>query len=113
MNYRAPWWLPGGNLQTIWPALPARRFVGEHPVYRRERWVTPDDDFVDLDWLEDVAPTLDTACAALPPEGAFAPWGGPAALTPYFRWRRLGASKVPRHCLAPHQQGYSALSLGV
>jgi hypothetical protein len=26
------------------------------------------------------APTLATACAALPPEGAFAPWGGPAVL---------------------------------
>ncbi len=21
MNYQAPIWLPGGNLQTIWPAL--------------------------------------------------------------------------------------------
>src|SRR5215212_7241714 len=51
MNYRAPWWLPGGNLQTIWPALYARRF-GEHPQYRRERWATPDGDFVDLDWLQ-------------------------------------------------------------
>jgi hypothetical protein len=28
------------------------------------------------------APTLVTACTALPPEGAFSPWGGPAAL----RW---------------------------
>jgi hypothetical protein len=28
-----------------------------------------------------VAPTLVTSCTALPPEGAFAPWGGPAALT--------------------------------
>jgi hypothetical protein len=27
-----------------------------------------------------VAPTLVTACTALPPEGALAPWGGPAAL---------------------------------
>jgi hypothetical protein len=26
------------------------------------------------------SPTLVTACTALPPEGAFAPWGGPAAL---------------------------------
>jgi predicted alpha/beta-fold hydrolase len=52
MNYHAPWWLPGGNLQTIWPALFARRFFGAHPVYRRERWATPDEDFVDLDWLE-------------------------------------------------------------
>ena len=76
MNYHAPWWLPGGNLQTIWPALYARRF-GEHPRYRRERWITPDSDFVDLDWL-DGAPTLDTACTALPPEGAALAWGGPA-----------------------------------
>jgi hypothetical protein len=53
MNYRAPWWLPGGNLQTIWPALYARRFSGAHSPYRRERWVTPDEDFVDLDWLDD------------------------------------------------------------
>jgi predicted alpha/beta-fold hydrolase len=49
-DYRAPWWLPGGNLQTIWPALYARRFFGEHPRFRRERWTTPDDDFVDVDF---------------------------------------------------------------
>ena len=54
MNYRAPWWLPGGNLQTIWPALYARRVAGAPPRYRRERWDTPDGDFVDVDWL---APT--------------------------------------------------------
>ena len=50
--YRAPLWLPGGNLQTIWPALWARRFEGTAPAWRRERWTTPDGDFVDLDWLE-------------------------------------------------------------
>ena len=27
-----------------------------------------------------MAPTLVTSSTALPPEGAFAPWGGPAAL---------------------------------
>jgi predicted alpha/beta-fold hydrolase len=51
LNYLAPWWLPGGNLQTIWPALYAKRYFGEHPQYRRERWTTPDGDFVDVDWL--------------------------------------------------------------
>ncbi len=51
MNYVAPWWLPGGNLQTIWPALYARRGHGPRPEYRRERWPTPDADFVDVDWL--------------------------------------------------------------
>src|SRR6186713_3348761 len=52
MNYIAPWWLPGGNLQTIFPALYSRRVFGPHPVYRRERWDAPDGDFVDVDWLE-------------------------------------------------------------
>ena len=57
MNYVAPWWLPGGNLQTIWPALYARRRHGPRPDYRRERWLTPDLDFVDVDWLADFSGT--------------------------------------------------------
>jgi len=59
MNYVAPRWLPGGNLQTIWPALCARRVTGAPPRYRRERWTTPDADFIDVDFLEDVTSTLD------------------------------------------------------
>ena len=51
MNYVAPVWLPGGNLQTIWPALYSRRVFGPHPQYRRERWDAPDGDFIDVDWL--------------------------------------------------------------
>lgn len=51
MEYVAPWWLPGGNLQTIWAALRARRFRDLPPVFHRERWTTPDSDFVDVDWL--------------------------------------------------------------
>ena len=51
MNYVAPLWLPGGNLQTIWPALYARRVFGPDPQYLRERWTTPDSDFVDVDFL--------------------------------------------------------------
>ncbi len=49
--YRAPHWLPGGNLQTIWAALFAHRTRGPVPAYRRARWITPDGDFVDLDFL--------------------------------------------------------------
>lgn len=49
-DHTAPPWLVGGNLQTIWPALFARRFEGPAPSYRRERWTTPDADFVDVDW---------------------------------------------------------------
>ncbi len=51
-RYEGPIWLPGGNLQTIWPALFARRVRGEMPTYRRERWTTPDDDFIDVDWVD-------------------------------------------------------------
>ncbi len=50
MNYVAPAWLPGGNLQTIWPALCSRRVFGPNPQYRRERWSTPDGDFIDVDF---------------------------------------------------------------
>ena len=55
-HYRAPWWLPGGNLQTVWAALYARRGDGVPPRYRREQWTTPDDDFVDVDFAEAHAP---------------------------------------------------------
>lgn len=51
----APAWLPGGNLQTIWPALFSRRPVADMPVMRRERWPTPDGDFIDVD-RTDAAP---------------------------------------------------------
>lgn len=54
-SYLAPPWLPGGNLQTIWPALYARRSEGPLPAYRRERWDTPDGDFIDVDFA-DAAP---------------------------------------------------------
>jgi len=47
--YRAPWWLPGGHLQTIYPYFLLKRAP---PPYRRERWETPDGDFIDLDWLD-------------------------------------------------------------
>ena len=55
MKYVAPRWLPGGQLQTIWPALYSRRVFGPAPQYRRERWDTPDGDFVDVDFLVDGA----------------------------------------------------------
>ena len=46
--YIAPNWLPGGHAQTIWPLL----IKGPLPRYRRERWETPDEDFIDLDWID-------------------------------------------------------------
>ena len=52
-SHRAPWWLPGGHLQTILPSLFARATVGAEPKFRRERWTTPDQDFIDVDFLVD------------------------------------------------------------
>jgi hypothetical protein len=49
-GYRAPRWLPGGHAQTIWAALYARRVQGLPVAYQRERWATPDGDFVDVDF---------------------------------------------------------------
>lgn len=49
MQYRAPAWLPGGHLQTIYPAT----CVAKPAVaYRRERWPTADDDFIDVDFVD-------------------------------------------------------------
>src|SRR5688572_7737137 len=47
-TYNAPWWLPSGHLQTIY----ARELGKNYSVsYRRQRWDTPDADFIDFDWL--------------------------------------------------------------
>ena len=46
--YRAPAWLPGGHAQTIWPLM-----IKPRPLkLRRERWDTPDGDFIDADFLD-------------------------------------------------------------
>lgn len=49
MKYAAPAWLPGGHLQTIFPAT----CISKPTVaYRRERWQTPDGDFIDVDFVD-------------------------------------------------------------
>ena len=54
-HYRAPRWLPGGHLQTIWPALFSAPGPAPPPAYRRERWTTPDGDFIDVDFVDAAA----------------------------------------------------------
>jgi predicted alpha/beta-fold hydrolase len=48
LPYRAPAWLPGAHIQTIYAALFAPR---PRVNYQREQWETPDGDFIDVDWL--------------------------------------------------------------
>jgi predicted alpha/beta-fold hydrolase len=57
MNYLPPRWLPGGQLQTIWPALYSRRAFGSKPSYLRQRWDAPDGDFIDVDFLQREPPS--------------------------------------------------------
>ncbi|MBC3880831.1 hydrolase [Undibacterium sp. LX40W] len=49
MKYISPNWLPGGHLQTIVPALFMRK---PSLQFRRQRWTTPDNDFIDLDFID-------------------------------------------------------------
>ncbi|ALK99847.1 alpha/beta hydrolase [Massilia sp. WF1] len=49
-GYRAPFWLPGGHLQTIYPAVAIRK---PELAFRRERWDTPcGQDFIDVDFVD-------------------------------------------------------------
>lgn len=47
--FRAPWWQPEGHTQTI---LPAYRKVTAMPLKKTVRIVTPDFDFLDIDFYE-------------------------------------------------------------
>jgi uncharacterized protein len=99
-QYRAPVWLPGGNAQTIWPALVSRHCSGTAPRYRRERWDTPDGDFIDVDFLQ-------------PAASAGAPWlvlfhgleGGSRG--PYAEGFAREATAAGWHFVVPHFRGCS------
>lgn len=48
MRYKSPWWLKTAHLQTVYPALV--RKVATPPIMHRERLITPDHDFIDIDF---------------------------------------------------------------
>jgi len=106
MNYAAPWWLPGGNLQTIWAALQSRRFLGPQPVFRRERWTTPDEDFVDVDWLVTGDASGDTASAQAPLLVVFHGLEGSSA-SHYAEALADAARERGWACAIPHFRGCS------
>jgi predicted alpha/beta-fold hydrolase len=49
-SYRPPWWMTGGHVQTIVPAL---RRKGERVTQRAERIELDDGDFLDMEWREE------------------------------------------------------------
>ncbi len=95
-SYKAPWWLPGGHLQTIFAALvPAPRIA-----YRRERWDTPDGDFIDLDWAgRDANPGGPLIALFHGLEGSSA--------SPYARAIAARALAMGWRCVVPHFRGCS------
>lgn len=52
--YSSPPWLPGGQIQTLYAYFATNR---PNLIYRRERWDTPDGDFIDVDWMDGKAET--------------------------------------------------------
>ncbi len=93
-DYRAPWWLPGGHLQTVFAALaPSPRIP-----WTRERWETPDGDFIDLDWARkaDAGPLL----------AIFHGLEGSSA-SPYARAIAAHALATGWRCVVPHFRGCS------
>lgn len=57
-SYSPPWWLRSGHLQSIYATLCKPRYIQN---YRRQRIVTEDKDFLDLDWAECEQNTTDLA----------------------------------------------------
>lgn len=97
-----PWWLPGGNAQTIWPALFARTHQGALPKWRRERWSTPDGDFVDVDEYVSERPPADDAPVLV----LFHGLEGSSA-SHYARAFADHAAQRGWRCVVPHFRGCS------
>ncbi len=50
-TFKPAWWLSNAHLQTLYPAL--MRKTPLPPGLRRERLITSDNDFIDIDWCGD------------------------------------------------------------
>jgi predicted alpha/beta-fold hydrolase len=98
-DLRAPRWLPGGHAQTIWPALLSRRTLAGRVAFTRERWDTPDGDFVDLDFAPPGIPGAPTLVLFHGLEGSTA--------SHYALSFALAAQERGWHFALPHFRGCS------
>jgi predicted alpha/beta-fold hydrolase len=103
-SYRAPRWLPGGNLQTLWAATRSSRHLGAPPRFERERWATPDGDFIDIDHL--AAPAGAPAIAGAPHLVLFHGLEG-SAQSQYAQAFASVAQQRGWACSVPHFRGCS------
>jgi predicted alpha/beta-fold hydrolase len=93
LAYGAPFWLPGGHAQTIFPVLMRSPAV----TYRRERVETPDGDFWLFDWLVDVTPRAADTPVVVLFHGLEGGSGSHHSLTLMVRLRALGWRGVVPH----------------
>ena len=96
--YRAPAWLPGRHVQTIYPFFLPRPNVN----YRRERIETPDADFWDVDW----AGTPSDAASTAPVLVVFHGLEGNSQ-SAYARHLMLEAAALGWRGVVPHFRGCS------
>ncbi|MFO1331948.1 MAG: alpha/beta fold hydrolase [Rubrivivax sp.] len=96
-QFQAPRWLPGGHAQTIWPALFAA--AGAPAPMRRERWSTPDGDFVDVDFADAAAPDAPLLVLFHGLEGS--------SRSHYARAFAQRAAQLGWHYAVPHFRGCS------
>jgi predicted alpha/beta-fold hydrolase len=96
-GFRSPWWLKGSHVQTIGPSL----FAPHARVrYARERWDTPDGDFIDVDRA---APTGSGSRATLIVFHGLES----DAKSRYVRGLMAAATARGWHGIAPHFRGCS------
>ena len=91
--YDAPFWLPGGHAQTIYPVLLPNPDI----AYRREHVDTPDGDFWLFDWLVDATPRAVDAPLVVLFHGLEGSSGSHYALALMSRLAQLGWRGVVPH----------------
>lgn len=106
-HYRAPYWLPGGHLQTIHPAL-CRRVA--RVTTTAERMELPDGDFIDLEWLAEGRPKLAILSHGLEADARTGYMQGMAAALvrrgwDVLAWNFRGCSGEPNRLLRMYHSG--------
>lgn len=109
LPYRPALWCKNGHLNTLYSGL--LRSV-DAPAYRRERIDTPDDDFLDLDWLEAGHGRLAILCHGLEGNSLRPYMSGMAhelagAGWDVLAWNYRGCSGEPNRKLVTYHSGFT------
>jgi len=107
-HWHRPWWLPGGNAQTIWAAKCAWAPNEPDIGWQRQRWTTPDGDFIDVDRSLAPAPSNPAARGLNPaPQLVLLHGLEGSSSSPYARAFAWAARQRGWDCAVPHFRGCS------